>query len=287
MTEASEPDTTVPLRITGPGDAITGVWTWFCAAPPKKGERQWKAGRSAMELANAWCRGVTPAPPREMLDALDSHPDTAGFVAWDATAELTTPLDAQRGETRNHDLVVCGHANGTPVLVAVEAKAGERFGDCTLEQQLAAGLAKGGSGLPRRIALLVQALTGRALDLGRGDPLPPELAPRGYQLFTAAVGATVEAARRHCSRAVLLVHVFSPPKPGPKLAGELAAAAADLDMFVSALSGTSRRVSPGCVIGPFPTHATEFLVAGVSLYIGKVETELTGPQPVVAPVQGS
>jgi hypothetical protein len=263
------------LRITGPGGAITSELTWFCAAPPKKGELQWKAGSSALELARAWCR-PKPAPPLEMLAALDSHPDTAQFAITDAIAEQVTPLDNERGEHRNHDLVAIGTASSGPLLVAVEGKAGEPFGDGTAGAYYAKQFGTS-SRVPHRIAGLIAALTGVAVDPDHAPQLDSELAAHGYQLLTASVGTVLEAARWHCPRAVLLVHEFASEPMTPKQSSGLLKSKLDLDRFVSTIShGAVNEVPPGTCVGPFPTLPTPFVSGTVALYVAKCRTDL-GP----------
>jgi hypothetical protein len=208
-----------------------------------------------------------------MLETLNAHPDTAGFVAWEAIPELVTPLDGERGEARNHDLLVIGAAHGIPTLVAIEAKAGESFGEKTVAESLSAVAAKTGSGVPRRIAGLIESVTGKRPDLENGESIPISLADRGYQLFTATVGAVIEAGRRHCTRAVLLVHEFAPDDRGAKLAKDLAEADTDLDAFVQLLTGdAAAQVAPGTVVGPFALQPTTYVPSGVRLYIAKAVT---------------
>jgi hypothetical protein len=108
----------------------------------------------------------------------------------------------------------------------------------------------------------------------RSAPVSASLADRGYQLLTAT-GAVIEAARRHCTRAVLLVHEFAPPAPPAKLAQDLADARADLDAFVRVLSGdTAAHVAPATVAGAFALHPTTYVPAGVQLYVAKAVTIL-------------
>lgn len=256
---------------------ITDERTWFDAAPPKKGLVQWQPGSSAMELARAWCQ-PTPAPPQEMLDALDHHPDTTGFCVTDAIAEQITPLDLERGEQRNHDLIAVGLSAAGPLLVAVEGKAGEPFGDVTAGEYYARRFPTA-SRVPHRIANLVAALTGEHVDPDMDAELDSVLAGRGYQLLTAAVGAILEAARWHCPRAVLLVHEFANSPSTAKQRRALPRSKVDLDAFVSALSaGTISELEPGSMVGPFATHRTPFVSGDVSLYVAKCRTELGPPR---------
>ena len=92
-----------------------------------KEEYHWRAGRSAMELARAWFTSPVPICPPEVKSLWESHPVTAG-VALTEGWEYVTPLP-ERGEGRNHDLLLVGCRDGCGVVVSVEAKVDERFGD--------------------------------------------------------------------------------------------------------------------------------------------------------------
>src|SRR2546421_166990 len=65
--------------ISGPGGRIATLDEWLEKAPPKRGEAQWRDGRSAKELARAWlaARGTGDVPP-EVRALLDSRPETQG-----------------------------------------------------------------------------------------------------------------------------------------------------------------------------------------------------------------
>lgn len=263
-----------PLSVRGPGRPITDVVSWFEAAPPKQGARHWKPGRSALELANAWCRTRTPSMPAELVDVLASDRATRGFDPFIVLPEHITPLDGFRGEARNHDLVAIGMVGSTRTLLAVEAKAGELFGDKTAGEQWAAGRAKKGSNIPARIAHLVTALTGEDVDPAANSLRSP-LKARGYQLLTASVGTVIEAERQGCKRAVLVVHEFDYAGASPATRKKAALAHADLEAFVATLSGAKRATfAPGTVVGPFPMHATPFVSGKVPLHIAVCRTEV-------------
>jgi len=135
---------------------ITTLDEWRKFAPPQFPDRQWKIGRSAMELARAWVEGCLPLEVEELLQ---SSPITKGFVPSCAWAELQTPLDGLDGNTRTHDLVVRGHVSGLKkFILAVEGKADESF-DKTIAKRLAQVERKGiPSGVPKRIFDLAQAV---------------------------------------------------------------------------------------------------------------------------------
>jgi hypothetical protein len=111
--------------ITGrDGDQLTDWRAW---TRPKK-DYQWRAGRSAMELARAWFVSPTPVCPREIADLLASHPRAAGLLLVEGIPEHVTSLP-ERGEGRNHDLLLYGHGESGTIVISVEAKVDESFGE--------------------------------------------------------------------------------------------------------------------------------------------------------------
>jgi hypothetical protein len=211
--------------------------------------------------------------PVETADALDSHPDTAAFQPWDAIPELVTPLP-EAGEGRNHDLVATGVASNVPTLIAIEGKAGERFGDCTIREYWKQKFGTT-SGVCRRIAALVQVLTGTAVPIDEDPAIPDQLLDRGYQLLTATTGAVIEARRRHCQRAVLLVHEFRVAAPPPSVVSGLAHSHSDFAALIAFLyPEAASPIEPGVVVGPRQLPSTPLIPGGMLLYVGKCVTYL-------------
>lgn len=58
------------MRITKNGHEIRTVDDWFQYAPPMGRQIQWRDGRSAKELAKAWCSGLEPTVPTELVQLL-------------------------------------------------------------------------------------------------------------------------------------------------------------------------------------------------------------------------
>ena len=109
------------------GLPITTVEEWGRLAGPKRAD-QWKAGRSAYELARAWCHGG-PSVPVELADLLDSNQTTRGATVTWGTPELRIHFDGAGGEPRNADLALLGKSHLGPVAITVEGKADEQFGN--------------------------------------------------------------------------------------------------------------------------------------------------------------
>jgi hypothetical protein len=174
-----------------------------------------------MEVARVWCDSGRPRIPDVVLATLDDNSRTAGFIGWDVDVEYVTAFDGFTGEGRNHDLVIVGECAETPTLVAIEAKAAEPFGE-SVHLTVTRALARSkGSKVPQRLDLLSEAVRGKPAMLADNKTVDPTIAGLGYQLFTAAVGTVVEADRRHCGRAVMLVHRFLEPRPTAKQVGRI------------------------------------------------------------------
>ena len=288
------------FRIEGPaGQEITSLDDWLRYAPPKKGERHWRPGRSAMESARAWLDdGHGPTVPAEIAEVLNSHELTRAFRPELAVPELVTRLDDFRGEHRNHDLVVVGEAAGGRTLLAIEAKADESFGDHTVDAylQLCAKREKeypakvdaarrAGKGRPRssnaaaRIEQLCAALFGPALESERVAQVAK---PLRYQLVTAFAGALIEARARSCTQAVLLVHEFlSEPNAARAIPGTRSSlvernAAAFADFARAVTADPSADVRKGHLLGPLavPGNAR---VPDLPLLLGKARRNVSWP----------
>lgn len=244
------------------GHPICSLDEWFRLAPPARGAIQWKDGRSAKETARAWLRSGIPALPAELAALFDSHPLTHSFLARHAIPEAVIRLDDLAGNQRNADMLVVGDVRGQNVVVTVESKVDESFGerigeyyDCHPPPA---------SRVRERIDALARAVFGRALD--------DELRQLRYQLLHGTAGTLVAAAERGAGVAVFVAHVFETP-----LAEEdkLSRNKEDWDRFVRALSGLR---APGAsvgvggaarLLGPFTVAGGGRIPPGLHLLVGE------------------
>ena len=264
-----DPPASGPLRAHGPGKEIASVWSWFAAAPPKGGDRQWKPKHSAMELARAWTARGHVAMPDDIRCVLDSNPDTSQFVALDVLPEHVTPLDEYRGEARNHDLIAIGRAAAGPTLLAIEAKALEPLGP-RLFEQLEGAAGKSASKIPARLGRVCEMLFGTdPVDPRSGQIKDSALRLLRYQLLTAAAGAAIEAARHGCVQAVLLVNQFAQRGPDGGFAVPAGSTLdTDLPRFVQRL-GWTEPFSDATLAGPFGVPAPH----NIRLFVAKLTSE--------------
>jgi hypothetical protein len=123
------------------GEEIRSVEAWFTHAPPRGGRHQWRDGRSAKELARAWCPdgGGAMVPP-EIAGLFAMQGTLAQLELEWAEPEARVYFDRLPGEPRNTDLAAVGVAGQLRVALSIEAKADEPFGPPVVHELSAAAL---------------------------------------------------------------------------------------------------------------------------------------------------
>lgn len=240
------------MRISKNGKLICSIDSWFEAAPPKGGLEQWVDGRSAKELAKAFCFQDTVAVPPELHSILNSHTVLAPVELTEGWPEHKITLDSFRGETRNTDLAGLGTCGLGTVAISIEAKADESFGG--LIGSILAG-ASTASKVPARIETLAQALFGRS---------GGEIADLRYQLLHGVAASLIFAREHQADAAAFVVFEFSGPTCSPE---RLDRNAHDLERFVS--SFRLQELRSGYLAGPFVVPGGRTIPSGVPLFIGK------------------
>jgi hypothetical protein len=258
------------MRLHKNGVPISCVADWKRTAPPKA-DYQWVEGRSAYELAYAWCGGGAPAVPEELTALFESRAETRGLIVDEVLPEHRVSFDAHGGEPRNADLALVGHAPESKIAVTIEAKADESFGATvaqTLTDALERSIENPRSHGVRRIEDLV-----RALLPARSKGLP-HVRDLRYQLLTATAGTLAYAAAEHASLAVFIVHEFITDQTVDR---RHAANAADYEMFLHRLTGSSSfRDLKDPLLGPF-TMPDSSPFRGIPLLIGKIASNRRTP----------
>jgi hypothetical protein len=244
------------------GQAIASLEQW---TRPKK-EYQWSEGRSAMELARAWCPASGPACPAEITALLSSHEWTRNLQIEEAHPEYVTPLP-ERGEGRNHDLWAKCTADGRPFTLCIEAKADEPFGDTigdTCTKALERSEATGGV---RRANALLHMVFGAEASADR-EPY----ASLRYQLLTATAGTALQARAAGARAAALIIHEFQGSRTSVPL---LQRNGDDLGAFLKVLNGGEQvALTPGRFVGPWNMRVGAGEKGEVQLLAGKVVTRI-------------
>jgi hypothetical protein len=250
------------------GDPITDWREW---ARPKKAS-QWRAGRSAMELARAWFTAAKPCCPTEIADLLATHPRAACLELSEAYPEYVTSLP-ERGEGRNRDLLIIGSGTAGRVAISVEAKADEPFGDETIGSYwIKATRSNTPTNAPKRIAALTTLVF--------GPTAVPDKDPWNglrYQLLTAIAGAAIEASRRQADTAVVIIHEFLTQDMDVE---KIESNAEDLDLFITTLLGVATfEGTVGRLHGPAILEPSTHLSRRVAVLIGKAVFDWQLPMP--------
>jgi hypothetical protein len=217
------------------------ICDWREWTRPKK-VSQWRAGRSAMELARAWFVSPSPRCPDELVDLLATHPLTSNAVISEGVPEHVTKLP-EHGEGRNHDLVLLGHAASRSILISVEAKVDEPFGETIGAYLTKLRRLSRRTRAPQRIEKLVSMVFGPSAN--------PDSTPwfgLRYQLLTAVAGTAIEASLRDADIAAFVVHEFRTERVNP---AKSSINAADFRAFVAALVGLpEKEIVDGQLYGP-------------------------------------
>lgn len=258
------------------GDRIISSWEhWRDHAPPKGKERQWEPGRSAWELARAWCApNRSPAPPVEFLTLLQRNPAFSSILILEGFPEDRIAFD-RYGEPRNADLNLRAQVGNQVIAISVEGKADESFGR-SVRAALAAAKKRRADGkasnAPARIRQLAKALFPASI-VGRKEyeDLP-------NQLLTGTAGALALAKRWGAHTAVFVIHEFV---GGQRRDGTEATRPANvkrngeaLNRFLTALSGTPTSITHDQIVGPYRVPGNAYLPSDVVLYVGKTRRNL-------------
>lgn len=229
-----------------------------------------KQGTSAPTLAVAW------SGPLDLLGALATHPALGNLTVRHVTVEKKATFDAHRGNVRNHDLVL--HATtveGDPVVVCVEAKAGEPLGATIAEQAQAADKALRAnpkSKAATRLADLVTRLCRHPIDDLR-------VAALRYQLLTAWAGTLADAAG--AAHAVFALHEFrTDSRPDDKTALN----GSELARFADEVLGAPL---PGPEFVPWCVRVPDVARVSATMYVAHLVTDLREAALAPASAAGS
>lgn len=192
---------------------IDSVESWFEAWPPARGLAHWEDGKSAKELAKAWCRNSGGIRTPSGLNALfQSSALTHGLVISKARGERAVYFD-KLGKARMCDLRVEGTTSNRPLLVHIEAKADEPFGD-TIEVSWRKALAKTqNSNTPKRISNLASLLFDENNITDDLDTIPSDIRSLRYQLLYGIGAALVDAGQSGFQTVLFVVHELLPADP--------------------------------------------------------------------------
>jgi hypothetical protein len=212
-----------------------------------------------MELARAWIEGSGQVALARLLRGDERLGD---LTIRRAVAEAQIGFDEWRGGRRNHDLLVHGTVTSGPLVIGLEAKADESFGQ-TVGAYARAAFRKHTAGeptnAPKRIASLLADVAGTSLEQR------PEFAALRYQLFTGIAGTLAAAADGE--RAAFVIHEFHTSKTTSR---KISANAEALKSFMYLVFGVQVPTSDRWVVGPFRVAARRW--STTPLWVARLAT---------------
>jgi len=162
--------------------------------------------------------------------------------------------------SRNHDLILSGLSDDKKVLVSVEAKADEPFGELICN----VGSNNPNSKIPQRLELLKNSIFGRTTDDMIGNVR--------YQLLTGVAGALIEAKNWGAGISVFIVHEFVSKALDYK---KVKLNSNDFKYFVRILSEKpDLAIQPDELIEIGIVRGGEFVPSDIKLFIGKIQTRM-------------
>ena len=237
---------------------IQSVEEWGEHAGPASHEH-WKDGRSAKELAKAWIGG---AGPDALIALLNTCPETANLRIEEAVAEAQVGFDSYPGGKRNHDLLIHGRTAGGSIVIGLEGKADETFGE-TIKSYASKSAAKRArkepTNAPERLKGLLEDIAGHSLTE------KPAFGDLRYQLFSAVAGTLAAVAAD--DMAAFIVHEFATHLTTPRKREANKQALAE---FVEAITGTVVPDGDAWLVGPYRVPADRW--SAIPLWIGHLTT---------------
>lgn len=155
------------------------------------GEKHWRKGRSAYELAHSWmdAKGI----PNQVRNVLETQKDFRNPKLVDGHFERETKIPG-RGKASQTDLLALCKAEGGSFILGVEGKVDETLGEVVSDWY---------NGTPNR-----QVRLEGLVDLLGGDFTA--IGNLRYQLLHRSASALLEARNFGVSKAIMLVHSFDP-----------------------------------------------------------------------------
>ena len=217
---------------------ITNMVTWKQTCSPKGNDNQWKPEYSAYELANEYlnfkCKSLT-----KIIGLHGSN-----FILDEAYPEKETRFD-KYGQGRVHDLLLYGKNNGNRIVISVEGKVNESFGNETVSSYYMKNKIDIMNGLNTNKCKRIEEVLPKLF----GKGIPKDIYDVKYQLITALIGTLHEACDANINEAYLIVQYFKTNQFDRRIHDTNHK---ELNKFVRCISGMKNLVlKEDQLVGPF------------------------------------
>jgi len=229
---------------------ICTVDEWFKNCPPANPKKQWVDKRSALEMAKFWTNSQKQSDFQSFLQKVKKD------ISFDyAIPERATNFDNYRNPRKN-DLCIYARDKNDNILVSIEGKADEQFGNNYVYTEWIESL------LEKRVKSESKKME-RIIELYNRFDNKAEFLELRYQLTYWLAGAIEEAIRNKIKTVFLIVQEFHSNKT---INQKITLNASDFDYFVRFISnGCYENVSKNEILGPINNQYTK----EIDLYVGK------------------
>ncbi|MBC8756574.1 hypothetical protein H2O64_18020 [Kordia sp. YSTF-M3] len=232
---------------------ILTVKEWFEHCPPTNQKKQWVDKRSAKEMAKFWTDNQKRDDFQLYLKKVSKE-----LVFNYALPEISTEFDDYRSP-RKTDLCIFAKNRNRKVLISIEGKADEHFGENYIDKEWILSInAKIKNKKSRKLD--------RIIELYKRFNSDSEFINLRYQLTYWLAGSIDEAIRNEIDTVFLIVQEFHSDITSKK---KIDANKEDLDYFINFITNSShKRINKNELIGPIKNLFTK----QINLYIGKFQT---------------
>jgi hypothetical protein len=234
---------------------ICTVNDWFNNCPPANPKKQWVDKRSALEMARFW---IDSQKQNDFLAFLQKVKKDISFDY--AIPEIATKFDPYRNPRKN-DLLIYANDKNDKILVSIEGKSDEPFGDNYVYTEWIESL------LEKRATNESKKME-RLIGLYNRFDNKAEFLELRYQLTYWLAGAIEEAIRNKIVSVFLIVQEFHSDITKNQ---KITLNASDFDYFFRFISNDRyQEVSKNEIRGPIRNKYTK----EIDLYVGKYTIDL-------------
>ncbi|ADO82795.1 DUF6946 family protein [Ilyobacter polytropus] len=182
------------------GNIINNVTDWKNECPPKNVMKQWKKGYSAYELASEYV--INRSLSIQQLFLLNGRGSNLNIEF--AYPEYQTKID-EYGQGRVHDLLLLATHDSEDILISVEGKVNESFGNYDLSNYYLKSKIDMLNGQDSNKCLRIEGILKKLF----GTEIPKNISGVKYQLLTGLIGTLEESINRNIKKAYFIIQVFN------------------------------------------------------------------------------
>jgi hypothetical protein len=234
---------------------IYDINQWKIECPPKNVSKQWKNGYSAYELASEYITNGSLSIERFLL----STGVVSNLKINFAYPEYETKID-KYGQGRVHDLLLLATQGTEDILISVEGKVNESFGNYDLSNYYLKSKIDMLNGLNSNKCLRIEGILKKLFR----DRIPKNISGIRYQLLTGLIGTLEEARNKNIKKAHFVIQIFNTNLSNKN---KVYKNHKEINKLIKILSNNSQNLGSNQIVGPYKFQDYQ----DIELYIGYLE----------------